>query len=85
MNYEDPSTNLKRSPVTLFDSLRNPIVKLDSTICVSLLDRNGVDAIRERERLKGTAIKEARVTHQNIYEEYPKEESKYDLKGKNIV
>ena len=89
LNYEDPSSNLKKSPITLFDSLRNPIAKLDSTICISLLDRNSVDAIKERERMKGTAIKDSRVTHKSeipdYSQEYPKEESKYDLKGKFLV
>lgn len=79
MNYEDPSSNLKRSTITLFDNLRNPIAKLDATICVSLLDKYSVEAIRERERNKGTAIKDARIGHRiDIHEEV--EDSKYDLK-----
>jgi hypothetical protein len=84
LNYEDPTTNIKRSPVTLFDSLKNPIAKLDATVCISLLDRNSVQTIRERERLKGTAIKDARIKHgESIPDIY--EDSKYDLTGTHLL
>lgn len=81
LNYEDPSTNLRRSQITLFDSLRNPIAKVDATICLSLLDSYSVEAIRERERKKGTAIKDARIAHKDLeVDDYDNEEQKYDLK-----
>ena len=79
LNNEDPSTNLKRSSITLFDNLKNPIGKLDATICISLLDPLNVEVLKERERGKGTAIKGARITHKT-FESEVEEDHKYDVK-----
>ena len=80
LNYEDPSTNLKRSSITLFDNLKNPIGKLDATICISLLDSLNVEVLKDREKKKGTAIRGARIAHKAFNSEIEEEEQKYDVK-----
>lgn len=46
----DPTLNVKRSLVKLFDQVKAPLAQIDASISLSLLDKVTVDEIELRER-----------------------------------
>ena len=48
-NPLDPSLNVKRSVISLFDQVKAPVGKIDSTITLSLLDKPTIEDIEQRE------------------------------------
>lgn len=48
-NRLDPSLNVKRSVISLFDQVKAPVGKIDSTITLSLLDKPTIEDIEQRE------------------------------------
>ena len=79
LSYEDPSSNLKRSSIKLFDNLKNQIGRLDATICIALLDQGSVEMIKQRQAYRETAIKGARIAHKYAQQDTEEEKVDYNL------
>jgi len=41
-NHLDPTSNVKRSVINLFDQVKAPVGKIDATITLSLLDKSTI-------------------------------------------
>ena len=48
LHPEQSNLNLRRNAISLFDNMKNEVVRLDTTIGVSLLDRNEQDRISHK-------------------------------------
>jgi hypothetical protein len=69
-NPLDPTSNVKRSVIKLFDQVKAPLAQVDATISLSLLDKVTINEIEVREKAKQT-IPNARVMNQSKGYEKP--------------